>query len=151
MRPVDLSALLKDICEDIEILAEPKQISVTTSIASYMMVNGDKTRLHQALLNVIENAVKYTPRGGRVKVTLTSDPRRALIRIEDTGQGIPAEQLPKIYDRFFRVDKARSQDVQGTGLGLSIVRWIVESHGGSIMASSEVGVGTTFVIALPLA
>ncbi len=151
MRPVDLSALLKDICEDIEILAEPKQISVTTSIASYMMVNGDKTRLHQALLNVIENAVKYTPRGGRVKVTLTSDPRRALIRVEDTGQGIPAEQLPKIYDRFFRVDKARSQDVQGTGLGLSIVRWIVESHGGSIMASSEVGVGTTFVIALPLA
>lgn len=151
MKPVDLSALLKDICEDIEILAEPKEISVSTTIASYMVVNGDKTRLHQALLNVIENAVKYTPRGGRVKVTLTSDPKRAIIRVEDTGQGIPAEQLPKIYDRFFRVDKARSQDVQGTGLGLSIVRWIVESHGGSIMASSEVGVGTTFVIALPLA
>lgn len=151
MLPVDLSALLRDICEDIEIIAEPKEISVATSIAPNVTINGDKTRLHQAFLNVIENAVKYTPRRGRVRVELSSGGDRAVLRVVDTGQGIPADQLPKIYDRFYRVDKARSQDVQGTGLGLSIVRWIVETHGGTIMASSEVGTGTTFVIALPLA
>jgi signal transduction histidine kinase len=148
---VDLSALLRDICEDIEIIAEPKEISVATSIAPNVTINGDKTRLHQAFLNVIENAVKYTPRRGRVRVELSTGGDRAVLRVVDTGQGIPADQLPKIYDRFYRVDKARSQDVQGTGLGLSIVRWIVETHGGTIMASSEVGTGTTFVIALPLA
>lgn len=149
LRPVDLSALVRDLAEDVVVLAEPKQIRVETRVQPDVMVRGDTVRLHQALLNLIENAIKYTPEGGSVSVHVDANQEHALIRIGDTGVGIPDDQLPRIYDRFYRVDKARSKDVQGTGLGLAIVKWVVELHRGTIHVESAVGVGTTFTMTLP--
>jgi len=104
----------------------------------------------QVIYNVIDNAIKYTPRGGSVHTSLTRVGKKAIIRISDTGIGIPAADLPHIFDRFYRVDKARSRATGGTGLGLSIVKQMVILHGGTISAASEEGKGTTFTIELPL-
>ncbi len=147
---LDLSAFVRDICEDVEILAEPKGITVSTRVDNGVEIMGDRVRLHQAFLNVIENAIKYTPAGGSVNVRLDARGTSADLIVADTGVGIPADQLPRIYDRFYRVDKARSQDVQGTGLGLAIVKWVVESHDGTISVSSEAGKGTTFMLSFPM-
>jgi len=156
--PLNFSALVHSIYEDVEILAETKHLAMSCKIEPNIFVIGDKVRLHQACLNVMENAVKYTPSTGSVQITIESmppahddDKARVMFTVADSGIGIPHEQLPFIYDRFFRVDKARSKSIQGTGLGLSIVRWIVEAHNGTIMAASEESVGTTFVITLPRA
>ncbi len=149
-QPMDLSGFVREICEDVEILAEPKNITVQTRVDNAVRINGDRVRLHQALLNVIENAIKYTPAGGSVEVRLEARGTMANLVVRDTGVGIPADQLPRIYDRFYRVDKARSKDVQGTGLGLAIVKWVVESHQGSITVQSDVGQGTTFTLSFPM-
>ena len=101
--------------------------------------------------NIIDNAIKYTPRGGEVHCTLSRSGRRAVIRVADTGVGIPEQDLPHIFDRFYRVDKARSRETGGTGLGLSIVKQFVLLHGGTIDAKSAPGKGSTFIIELPLA
>ena len=111
---------------------------------------GDRLKLQQVVYNVIDNAIKYTPRGGEVRVELSRAGKRAVIRVEDTGIGIPQEDLPHIFDRFYRVDKARSRETGGTGLGLSIVRQIVLLHNGDIHAESEENKGTVFIIELPL-
>jgi two-component system phosphate regulon sensor histidine kinase PhoR len=102
-------------------------------------------------LNVIENAIKYTGEGGWVNVILDQNDEYIVLSVEDNGVGISQDQLPFIYDRFYRVDKARSKSIPGSGLGLSIVRWIVEAHKGTIEATSEEGKGTTFVISIPRA
>jgi two-component system phosphate regulon sensor histidine kinase PhoR len=99
--------------------------------------------------NLLENAVRYTPRGGRVSVEVRGDDGRARLRVEDTGIGIPLRDLPRIFERFYRVDRARSRDTGGTGLGLSIARHVVERHGGEIEADSELGRGSTFRVTLP--
>ena len=114
-------------------------------------VNGDTLKLQQVLYNIIDNAIKYTPRGGEVHCALNRSGKNAVIRVSDTGVGIPAEDLPHIFDRFYRVDKARSRETGGTGLGLSIVKQFVNLHGGTIDAKSTFGKGTTFIIELPLA
>ena len=111
---------------------------------------GDSLKLQQVFYNVIDNAIKYTPRGGEVRVELARAGKRAVVRVEDTGIGIPAADLPHIFDRFYRVDKARSRETGGTGLGLSIVRQIVLLHDGDIRAESEENKGTTFIIDLPI-
>ena len=111
---------------------------------------GDSLKLQQVFYNVIDNAIKYTPRGGEVRVELARAGKRAVVRVEDTGIGIPAADLPHIFDRFYRVDKARSRETGGTGLGLSIVRQIVLLHDGDIRAESEENKGTTFIIELPI-
>ena len=111
---------------------------------------GDSLKLQQVFYNVIDNAIKYTPRGGEVRVELARAGKRAVVRVEDTGIGIPADDLPHIFDRFYRVDKARSRETGGTGLGLSIVRQIVLLHDGDIRAESEENKGTTFIIELPI-
>ena len=113
-------------------------------------VNGDAVKLQQVIYNVIDNAIKYTPRGGEVETELFRSGRKAVIRIKDTGIGIPAADLPHIFDRFYRVDKARSRATGGTGLGLSIVKQTVIQHGGNISAQSTEGKGTAFIIELPL-
>jgi len=150
LQPVRLSALIADVCDDVMIIAETKRIDLATLIIPNVSITGDRVRLHQALLNVIENAVKYTPDGGRVRVELTIVNDRARMVVADSGVGIPADQLPFIYDRFFRVDKARSKNIHGTGLGLSIVKWIIDAHEGTIEAMSAEGKGTTVVVTLPL-
>jgi len=150
LRPVNLSSMLNDIADDVLILADQQHVDVESSVASGVIVAGDKVRLHQALLNVMENAVKYTPEKGNVWITLSSSGADAVVTVRDTGIGIPADELPFIYDRFYRVDKARSRGTQGAGLGLSIVKWIIDAHKGTIGVSSQEGSGTTFIIRLPL-
>ena len=110
---------------------------------------GDEFRLRQMLLNLIDNAVKYTPEGGRIWLSLEREGGYAKISVRDTGIGIPKEEVPKIFERFYRVDKARSRRMGGSGLGLSIVKWIVEAHKGRIEVESELGKGSCFTVWLP--
>lgn len=114
------------------------------------VVCGDPLRVGQLVYNLIDNAVKYTPEGGKVELTLAAEGGRAVLRVRDTGIGIDEEDLPYLFDRFYRVDKARSRDAGGAGLGLSICREIVNSMGGDISAESGEGSGTTFTVRLPL-
>jgi signal transduction histidine kinase len=113
-------------------------------------VTGDDEMLKRMLLNLLDNAVKYTPEGGAISIDLESQDGNARIVVTDTGIGIPAEDQPRIFDRFFRVDKARSRALGGAGLGLSIARWIVEGHGGILSVESAPGQGSAFRVELPL-
>lgn len=110
----------------------------------------DSDRMQQVLHNLLENAIRYTEAGGKVRVTLTSAPGEARIEVSDTGIGIPEANLPHVFERFFRSDRARRAHPGGSGLGLSIVRWIVEAHKGTVSVRSTVGKGTTFTVVLPL-
>lgn len=105
--------------------------------------------LYQILFNLVENGIKYNRDGGTVTVFLDKSEKDVVIKVQDTGVGIPAEALPHIFDRFYRVDKARSREAGGTGLGLSIVRELVRRHNGTISVQSEFGSGTTFTIVFP--
>jgi signal transduction histidine kinase len=116
-----------------------------------IVVMGDQERLTQLLRNLLENATQHTPPGTTTHVQLRRMQDQAQLCVIDTGPGIAAEELPRIWDRFYRVDKARSRALGGTGLGLAIVKYIAEAHGGSVHVASEPGVGTTFSILLPLA
>lgn len=111
---------------------------------------GDRGRLRQLFLNLIDNAIKYTPEGGSVTVTVAKQDGMALFRVADTGIGIPPEDIPKIFDRFYRVDKARSRAMGGTGLGLSIAKWIAELHRGTIIVESVPQKGSVFTVRLPV-
>ncbi|MGN0802061.1 MAG: sensor histidine kinase [Candidatus Faecivicinus sp.] len=148
---VDINELLLEQVKRLAPLARENGIELDCSAKEALEVTGDSVKLQQVIYNVIDNAIKYTPRGGEVHASLARAGKRAIIRVSDTGIGIPADDLPHIFDRFYRVDKARSRATGGTGLGLSIVKQIVQLHGGSIIATSEEGNGTTFVIELPLA
>jgi len=112
------------------------------------VVTADRTRLEQAAANLIDNAIKYTPPGGRVDVEVKRSGDRAVLRVRDTGHGIAPDELPRIFDRLFRGDRSRAE--RGLGLGLSLVKAIVEAHGGSVEVASEVGHGSTFVVSLPV-
>ena len=148
---LDIQDLILEQVKRLAPLARENGIELDCSAREAMEITGDTVKLQQVFYNVIDNAIKYTPRGGDVHVSLSRAGKRAIIRVSDTGIGIPADDLPHIFDRFYRVDKARSRATGGTGLGLSIVKQIVQLHGGSILATSEEGNGTTFVIELPLA
>ena len=147
---VNLSIMLDDLSEDAMILAEERSISVGSMIEPNIVIDGDSVRLHQALLNIVDNAIKYTPEGGDILMRLVKEGDRAILRVSDTGVGIAPEHLPHIFDRFYRADQARSQDIQGNGLGLSIVKWIVEAHEGTIRAESTQDKGTMITIVLPI-
>jgi len=113
------------------------------------VVNGDPTRIGQAIDNLLSNAIKFTPRGGRVTVAVSSDDEHVVVRLTDTGMGIPANELDQLFSRFFRASTATRAAVPGVGLGLTITKAIVDAHGGSLDVESEVGVGTTFIVRLP--
>lgn len=147
---LSLNALLDEQVKRLLPLARENGIEINLEMKDEIAIAGDSLKLQQVIYNVIDNAIKYTPRGGEVETILLRSGRRALIRISDTGIGIPAEDLPHIFDRFYRVDKARSRATGGTGLGLSIVKQIVQQHGGNITATSIEGKGTSFEIDLPL-
>lgn len=134
-----------------ELLPLAVDVALVPDIAEQVAVWGDPDRLKQALLNVIINALHYTPAGGRVTVALSRDVRWAYLCVRDTGIGIEQAEQAHIFERFYRVDRARSRRDGGSGLGLAIVKWVVEAHGGTVRVSSSVGVGSAFTIALPLA
>ncbi|MCL5021433.1 MAG: ATP-binding protein, partial [Bacteroidetes bacterium] len=106
-------------------------------------------RLRQLMLNLVDNAIKYTPEGGKVTLSLVRVNGNANFVVEDTGIGIPENDLASIFDRFYRIDKSRSRQPDGLGLGLSISKWIAEAHGGSLMVESNVGKGSKFTVVLP--
>ena len=151
LEELDAATLLQNQVKRLSPLARENGIELECSAGNSLKITGDQLKLEQVIYNVIDNAIKYTARGGEVHCALSRSKNMAVIRISDTGEGIPAEDLPHIFDRFYRVDKARSRATGGTGLGLSIVKQIVLSHGGTITPESTVGKGTTFTIQLPLA
>ena len=147
-RDINLRDLLGEVYADAAALAREKNIELKMEPVEDITIKGDAVKLRQLFLNILENAVRYTPEGGRISSSLVRRDGRAVVTISDTGIGIPAEHLPYIFDRFYRVDKARSRAEGGTGLGLAIARQIAESHGGSIEVESEAGKGSTFRVLL---
>jgi heavy metal sensor kinase len=146
---VPIDPLLKYIVDSLALLASEKGVSLVLEPGPGIVVRGDKEWLERALLNLLDNAIKYTPAGGRVTVRTANESSGVKIEIEDTGQGIPSAALPRVFERFYRADPARDKAVEGVGLGLSLVKWIVEAHGGTIEAASHPGNGSRFTILLP--
>lgn len=147
---VDLGGLVREVWEEVRLWAEDKGVELLFQEDGEARVMGDRGRLRQLALNLIDNAIKYTPSGGRVELRVVRDGDEVTFSVADTGEGIPAEDLQRIFERFYRVDKARSRQRGGTGLGLSICKWIAEAHGGRISAESELGRGSKFHVFLPL-
>lgn len=150
MQDVWLRPVIQELQEDCELLAARKNISITVGSLDDALITGDPLRLRQLFLNLIDNAIKYTPENGSVELSLIRENGHAKVRVKDNGIGIPQDELPKIFDRFYRVDKARTREFGGSGLGLSIAQWITEIHGGTIAVESEVNMGSIFTVILPL-
>jgi two-component system phosphate regulon sensor histidine kinase PhoR len=148
---VDLGRLAASTADRIRHFAERQGVAVAIDVpAAVPLVRGDAERLGQALLNLLHNAVKFSPTGSVVTVRVAPTESRVIVAVEDHGQGIPRLALPRVFERFYKVDRARSRVAGGTGLGLSIARHIVEAHGGQIWAESEEGSGSTFSFAIPI-
>ena len=148
--PVNLAEAVRDAVSEIRILAEAGKLDMAAEISEEAVVNGDGSALHRLLLVLLDNAIKYTPPGGSVKVSMRVEASQALVIIKDNGIGISDEDLPYIFERFYRASKDRSRKQGGAGLGLSIAKSIAESHGGSIGVESAVGRGSTFFLRLPI-
>jgi heavy metal sensor kinase len=149
MEPLRLDLLVQDLCNLFQILAEQKKIAFETETIEKVTVIGDKVRLQQLFTNLIENAIKYTPKGS-IRISVEKNQEVVRVKISDTGLGIPKEEQEKIFKRFYRVDKSRSKETGGVGLGLSIADWIVNAHHGGIEVYSELNKGSTFTVYLPL-
>jgi heavy metal sensor kinase len=147
---VPLLALVRDSAGIFEILMEEKALRLTVEGDERVQVEGDSVFLRQAFVNVIHNAVKYSPHGGTISARVTANAHAmVIVEIRDDGPGIPLEDQPRIFDRFYRVDKARVRESGGAGLGLSIAKWAVEAHHGAITLQSQANEGSTFRISLP--
>ena len=142
--------MLRDLREVGERLALPRGVSVRLDAPAPLAVQGDPAALRRAVLNLVENAVKYTPRGGRVEVSLAAVDGSAAIAVRDTGVGMDPAEAARVFEPFVRLDAARARDTGGAGLGLAIVRSIVLAHDGTLAVESAPGAGSTFTIRLPL-
>lgn len=147
---IDLVDVVGVTLDHMSLLAEEKHISVNFRPGPATYVTGDSMRLKQIVVNLVDNAIKYTSDGGKVSVSVTAEDKKAVLKVTDTGIGIPAASLPLVFDRFYRADQARSRESGGTGLGLAIVKAICNAHGGTASVESTEGQGTTFRIELPL-
>ena len=150
--PTSLLNVLNEACSVVQPAAAAKRIELTTRLGTEpLMMIGDATRLQQIALNLLQNAIKFTPEGGQVALRLERDPTHARIIVSDSGRGIEPEFLPRVFERFSQSDTSRSRRYGGLGLGLALVRELVELHGGTIEAMSEgAGKGATFTVTLPL-
>ncbi len=151
LAPVRLDELISEAVGRMRPQAARQQITLRTTGLIEDAVLADRDRILQVLTNLLDNAIKFTPDGGTVEVATAATPYEAMISVSDSGRGIPAEHLPRIFDRFYRIDRSRSREAGGTGLGLAIAKHIVEAHSGHITAASRVGRGSTFTFTLPLA
>lgn len=147
---VDLSELVKSTIEQMEPVASWKHIALREQLEDAVTVTGDRSWLERVLLNLVDNAIKFTEEGGRIDVILTRKESSACLDVRDTGIGISLDAIPHIFERFYRADPSRSKQVEGAGLGLSLVRWVVEQHRGSVRVESQPGHGSCFTVRLPL-
>ena len=147
---LDLGELAASLTEQMRLLAEEKNIVLGSRVADGIYVEGDRSRLQQVIVNLIDNAIKYTPDGGLVTIGVCRDGDRAVLEVSDNGVGIPAHALPHVFERFYRADKARSRKSGGAGLGLSIVKAICAAHGAEIRIVSQEGQGSCVSVELPL-
>ncbi len=143
----DLGELIRDVQDLYQIVAEEKQVTLHAQIPTGIFLEADRIRLQQVLANLVDNAIKYTPTGGKVEISASGNANRAWLTVKDTGMGIPAEELPRIWERLYRGDKSRSQ--KGLGLGLCLVKAVVQAHGGQVEVSSHPGEGSVFTAVLP--
>jgi heavy metal sensor kinase len=148
-KPVDVGELMQGVCEQMKTRADARAVRLHLELQEPVTVEGDREHLRRLLLNLVDNAVKYTPEGGRVSLSYRLDTDGVRLRVSDTGVGISGEGQPLIFRRFHRAAETRSQDETGVGLGLSIARSIAEAHGGSIDVESAPGQGSTFTVNLP--
>ena len=151
MKNASLTDMLNETMRRLQPLARERGIEMSGAIAQGVTVNCDSMKLTQVFYNLMDNAIKYTSRGGSVKIELVKKDKMAIVKVADTGIGIPKEDQLHIFDRFYRVDKARSRETGGTGLGLSIVKQVVLMHGGDISVASEEEKGSVFTVELPVA
>jgi signal transduction histidine kinase len=151
--PVELAPLVQEVYETALILGEAQGITVNLPFTADVVVMGDRTRLRQLFLNLVTNAIKYTPAGGKVELGVGRHPENVTFAVRDTGIGISAADFPHIFERFWRADRVRSRMSErgGFGLGLAISQWIAQAHGGTLTASSRLGRGSLFTVTLPLA
>jgi signal transduction histidine kinase len=151
---IDLDGVVRDACTEIQLVAESKNLKISTGPLPECLVLADREALRRAFLILLDNAIKATPDGGAIQVSVTIDeefePKMIFISFKDTGTGVGSEDLPYIFDRFYRAQQDRSRRTGGAGLGLSIALWIVTRHGGTINVESAVGVGSTFCVQLPM-
>jgi two-component system, OmpR family, phosphate regulon sensor histidine kinase PhoR len=150
MEPVDLVGLAKEVVGGYEDLATERRVRLRDDLQPVSM-RGDRAQLGLLLSNLLDNALRHTPAKGSVCVRLEAAESRAVIQVADSGEGIPAAELSRVFERFYRVDKARARRTGGTGLGLAIVRHVAEAHGGTVTVDSELGRGSTFTVTLPVA
>jgi signal transduction histidine kinase len=150
----DLAQLATHVVAEVEPLAVAKEQQLTSEVVAEAPVLGDEVALQTLVRNLLDNAVRYTDPGGHIHMRVWTEPGpsgedRVLLSVRDDGVGIPKSEQQRIFERFYRVDKARSRETGGTGLGLSIVRHVAERHGGRVEVESTLGVGTTFTVSLP--
>lgn len=147
----DLSELARTTAEQMSLLAEDKKISLTCQASQSVFIEGDRSRIKQVIVNLLDNAVKYTQSDGRILLRVDASNGHALLEVEDNGIGIPADALPHVFERFYRVDKTRSAEAESAGLGLSIVKSICTAHGAEVKVTSVPKVGSRFSVTLPSA
>jgi heavy metal sensor kinase len=147
----DLGRLISSTADQMALLAEDKGVAVACEVEGAVDVEGDQSRIKQVVVNLLDNAIKYTPAGGSVRLNVRARDRKAIMEVIDTGVGIPAAALPHVFERFYRVDEARSRQIEGAGLGLAIVKSICAAHGGQVEVDSVENRGSRFRVELPLA
>ncbi|HVU08847.1 MAG TPA: ATP-binding protein [Verrucomicrobiae bacterium] len=147
----DLAELAKTTAEQMTLLAEDKGVSISCNASQWLPVKGNRVRLKQVIVNLLDNAIKYTPANGRIQLRIQPINGHAVLEVEDTGIGIPPDALPHVFDRFYQVDQARSANSESAGLGLSIVKSICAAHGAEVEAQSTFGSGSRFLVKVPLA
>jgi two-component system phosphate regulon sensor histidine kinase PhoR len=149
MTPVDINVLIEEVAAQLSPLAERQQVTIATNLAADLpIIRADKDRIRQTIINLVHNAIKFNHPGGRATVSSKPDRESVTVSVSDTGIGISKEDLPHVFERFYKADRARAQG--GSGLGLAIAKHTVQAHGGSIWAQSEEGKGSTFSFSLPL-
>jgi len=150
LESMDLADAVRQACSDMEVMATRADVQLAAQIPGTCPFRGDPELIRRLLVILLDNAIKYTPGGGRVSVDFGLNERFASISIWDTGEGIPEEDLPRIFDRFYRTSKDRSRQTGGAGLGLAIARSIVDRHAGEITMESQLGAGSNVFVRFPL-
>jgi signal transduction histidine kinase len=145
-KPVQLDEVLLKVAESLELAAKKKNITLDIKTVEPAQIKGEEILMERMVSNIIDNAIRYTPSGGKVEVGLENKDGKPMLQVQDTGIGIPEESLSLIFDRFYVVDKSRSKETGGLGLGLSIVKQVADSHGAEIEVQSELNKGTTFLL-----